>query len=86
MTDMMTIYEYNECRYYTGRSREITIYDGVPPMWSQASMPDNPDNLFAVLSDDAKSWSLTDVPAPTPVYEVHAPTVPTPVGEAPVVL
>jgi hypothetical protein len=87
MTDKFLIHEYDVCRYYTGKSLEITIYEGIPSMWSMAPMPDNPQNLYAILSDDGESWRLTDIAPPTPAEGVPTQdAVTTETGQAPTVI
>jgi hypothetical protein len=45
------IYEFDEYAYYTGNSKEITIYDPVPRGWTKQTVPVIPEGHFAKFYD-----------------------------------
>jgi hypothetical protein len=59
-----TIYEFDEYAYYTGNSREISIYDPFPNRWTIEQVPAIPQGFFAKFYDG--HWILVSHDRPYP--------------------
>lgn len=56
------IFQYDEYGYYTGESRDITMYDPIPKNWTEVALPEIPKNHYARYYD--RRWIITDQPKP----------------------
>jgi hypothetical protein len=59
-----TIYEFDEYAYYTGNSKEISMYDSFPNRWTIEQVPVIPQGYFAKFYDG--HWIIVSHDRPYP--------------------
>jgi len=62
------LYEYDDLGVYTGRFRTIDKWHGVPPGWTEKTVPVTPEGMFAVFQEGA--WSVKETLPLPPVPSV----------------
>lgn len=71
------IHQFDERGFYTGESRAITKYDGIPFRWTRAELPTEPIPEGKILYLNGRQWEIIDIP-PVPEPEIVIPSVVTP--------
>jgi hypothetical protein len=66
MSETITVYEIDMFAYYTGNSKEISIYDPIEKGWTDEVLPELSDGQFAVFVD--REWVVTTQTQPIVVF------------------
>lgn len=61
MTETIKLYQYDYAAYFTGNTREISIYDGYDPSyWTDQPVPEVPEGHFAKFEKHIHQWVITN--------------------------